>query len=354
MAWRRATIGFMQWLYFAVPVFALFCNTYVLLVRPARKRHKPPFRAANGGGALDDGSYAVRTHGDAERALLLVMAGHGNAAAARKLIRRVAEENKWRDILKRLDAMPAVTEKREPRDTARPYPKPADIGADDERLTVCPVCGMEDPIFLGAGTGTDALLMGWPAHRTCVEWLGNWKPAPPPYAPNPELIGYMEGGRRPCVGGTVATMPAPFTCERAMDKTAEAVTANLQALNAGQITLDELRERIVGAFGYPEMVITPPTGSAGSGGVACDCGMTFHGSVPDLDMSMEAHRTSGQHEQRLAYLNRMQQALPEPVSHMWCTCGKPFEGTPSAVKLAMDAHHSSGECPHGARHREAG
>lgn len=342
----------MQWLFFAVPVFALFFNTYVLLVRPARRRHRPPFRAANGGGALDDGSYPVRTHGDAERALLLVMAGHGNAAAARKLIRRIAEENKWRDILKQLDAMPPVTEKREPRDTTRPYPKPAGVNADDKRLPVCPVCGMEDPIFLGAGTGTDALLMGWPAHRTCVEWLGEWKPAPPPYRPNPDLIGYADRGQRSYVGGTVATMPAPFTCERAMDKTAEAVTANLQALNAGQITLDELRERIVGAFGYPQMTITATAASAGT--VTCDCGMSFSGNVADLDRSMEVHRTSGQHEQRLAYLNRMQQALPEPVSHMWCTCGKPFEGTTLAVKVAMDAHHASGECPHSARHREAG
>ena len=45
----------------------------------------------------------------------------------------------------------ASTERREPRDITRPYPKRVIVGPDDERLTTCPVCGMEDPLFLDGG-----------------------------------------------------------------------------------------------------------------------------------------------------------------------------------------------------------
>ena len=144
----------------------------------------------------------------------------------------------------------------------------------------------------------------------------------------------------------------PLTREWVMDRAAEAVRAQTDALKAGMITMDELRERIVGAFGIPEMVITATGADAGS--VTCDCGMCFNGTAVDLDRSMEAHRTSGQHEQRLAYVNRTSAAsslgkIPQPVQHMWCTCGQEFSGTPAGIRSVMDAHHASGECPHSAR-----
>ena len=40
----------------------------------------------------------------------------------------------------------------------------------DERLVICPVCGMTDPGNL------DGEVRGWPAHRSCQEWLGDWHP----------------------------------------------------------------------------------------------------------------------------------------------------------------------------------
>lgn len=213
-----------------------------------------------------------------------------------------------------------VSERREPRDLSRPYPKPADVGPDEEHLSVCPVCGMEDPLFLDGGPDTGEL-MGWPAHGTCLEWLGDWKPAPPPFRPDPELITY-----------TGAKVPA----------------AN------GMMTMDEFRE----GMERLSAVITTATGIPGpslapAGTRACDCGMCFSGTEADIKRSMDVHYSSLQHSNRLAYLNRMKQALPTPVTHMWCTCGKPFDGTPEGVKQAMDAHHASGECPHSARHREA-
>ena len=249
-------MGAMHWLFLAGPAFALFWNTYFLLVRPARKRHRD----------------------------------------------------------QRTEAAKPVPERREPRDTTRPYPRDRwTVRPDDERLSVCPVCGMNDELFLDGGPDQGDL-MGWPAHRTCAEWLGDWKA--------PQAVSNATGGFRIADGAPASSPPMtslpptaretrqmspapamPLTREWVMDRAAEAVRAQTDALKAGMITMDELRERIVGAFGIPEMVITATGADAGS--VTCDCGMCFNGTAADLDRSMEAHRTSGQHEQRAAYNDRM-------------------------------------------------
>lgn len=236
----------MQWLFLGVPVLALFWNTYFLLVRPVRKRRK--------------------------------------AEAA--------------------EAAGPVPERREPYDLSRPYPKPDGSGEDDERLGTCPVCGMDDPLQLDGGLFQGDCL-GWPAHATCIEWLGDWKPAPPPFRPNPELIGCVgaQNSARPVyLGGTAVTIPSPASIlpGQARDRSAEIVSGLASAQQAGMITMDELRERIVGAFGYPQFTITAD--SDGGGTVTCDCGMCFHGMPVEVDKSMEVHRTCGQHEQRMAYL----------------------------------------------------
>jgi hypothetical protein len=198
----------------------------------------------------------------------------------------------------RLEATKPAPERREPRDTSRPYPKPDSISPGDERLTVCPVCGMEDLLFLDGGPDQGDL-MGWPAHATCAEWLGDWVPAPAE-RPVPEYRYLGSAGTIPVhLGGTVATI---FTAGESINRSAVAIDQMTQAANAGMMTMDELRERIVGAFGIPEISIT--TTSADAGTATCDCGMSFSGIAVDLDRSMEAHRTSGQHEQRMAYLNR--------------------------------------------------
>ena len=62
-------------------------------------------RLASQGRALpgDPPSYPIETHEDAGNAVTLALSGHGNAAAAKKLIRRVARKEGWQDILDRLD-----------------------------------------------------------------------------------------------------------------------------------------------------------------------------------------------------------------------------------------------------------
>ena len=48
-------------------------------------------------------SYPIETHEDADNAVTLALSGHGNVAAAKKLIRRIASKEGWQDILDRLD-----------------------------------------------------------------------------------------------------------------------------------------------------------------------------------------------------------------------------------------------------------
>lgn len=71
----------------------------------------------------------------------------------------------------------AVSEPKIPRDKSRTYPRPK--GSRSKLNRVCPVCGT------GRETGDlDRRVLGWPAHRTCAEWLGDWKPA---FAPGAEF-----------------------------------------------------------------------------------------------------------------------------------------------------------------------
>lgn len=252
----------MYWPALAPALFAVLLNVYVFLVRPARGRQK-----------------AART-----------------------------------------EPPGLAPERREPRDTSRPYPCSRDISPDDPRLAVCPVCGMEDPLFLDGGP-TQTSFFGWPAHATCVEWLGKWEP---PLGPRP-MPKYWCAGTQAVpsgpvyLGGTAVTIPSPagMTPEQikelqaALDSfqpiapggwpitPARAVNDLTAAHQAGMITIDELRERIVGAFGYPQMSISATSSTTGT--ATCDCGMSFSGSAADLDRSMEVHRTSGQHEQAMAY-----------------------------------------------------
>jgi hypothetical protein len=63
---------------------------------------------------------------------------------------------------------------RRPRDLTRPVLRAAADLDDpaDPRLSVCPVCGMD-----GDEVTLDGQFAGaWPAHQTCMWWLGDWKP----------------------------------------------------------------------------------------------------------------------------------------------------------------------------------
>jgi len=56
-------------------------------------------------------SYPIETHEDADNAVTLALSGHGNVAAAKKLIRRIASKEGWQDILDRLDGKKDDAEK---------------------------------------------------------------------------------------------------------------------------------------------------------------------------------------------------------------------------------------------------
>jgi hypothetical protein len=59
-------------------------------------------RLAGEGRALSNLSYPVETHEDASNAVTLLLSGHGNVAAARRMVSRIARKEGWKDILERL------------------------------------------------------------------------------------------------------------------------------------------------------------------------------------------------------------------------------------------------------------
>jgi len=271
------------YLILGVPLFAVFWNLYWLVVRPERKRRR-------------------------------------KAALA-------------------VPAVPAP-EPRAPRDASRPYPRPK--GHRSKLNRVCPVCGT------GRETGNlDRRVLGWPAHRTCAEWLGDWNPVRPiPHVP-PEVVAELQQAldAYPAQGGSFGNWPLQLPAgDRTGMTSPEVKTCALLA--SGHITADEARERldreITGTFGVPPASLADLFTRW-----ACpDCGMEFTGTPPDLAASRAAHDEFGQCEQRRRKMAKATLVFPE-----YCTCGKSFTGTARENRRALDAHHASGECPHSAKGR---
>ena len=206
-------------------------------------------------------------------------------------------------------------EPRTPRDLDRPYPRPA--GGRRKPDKTCPVCGT------GAETTPlDGKVLGWRAHGSCAEWLGEWqpqRPVPLPYSPDKSLIGYMEKGQQ--LGD-----PGPIELANRRWRTAPNPAEREAAFDAlkNMIGLGETFAR-----------------------KACeDCGMEFSGTSIDLAASFQAHQVSGQCEQR-----RRKQA-PAAIDE-YCTCGMKFCGTPARIRVMLDEHHASGACPHSVKGRAA-
>ena len=70
-------------------------------------------RLRSQGRALSNLSYPVETHEDADNAVTLILSGHGDVGAARKMVRRVARKEGWQDILDRLDGKKLDGKKKE-------------------------------------------------------------------------------------------------------------------------------------------------------------------------------------------------------------------------------------------------
>jgi hypothetical protein len=247
---------------------------------------------------------------------------------------------------------------RVPRDLDRQYPRPK--GGRRKLDKTCPVCGT------GAETtALDGRILGWPAHASCAEWLGDWRPKAlaggGEYAAEPFTQGAFDSGPIPVgpvsrsggstiayMGGTVATVIG-WGGGAGGSSTYAPVTPEM--IMTGQISPDEARLRLnaemLGAYGVPGPDLG---GSAAWTRKACpDCGMEFSGTPADLAASFRAHEESGQCEQR-----RKKRAPAAPVFPEYCTCGwSTTIGTAQQNRRALDAHHASGECPHSVKGRAA-
>ena len=206
-----------------------------------------------------------------------------------------------------------------PVDTSRPYPRPK--GGRRKLDQTCPVCGTGDT------TGSlDGRVLGWRAHGSCAEWLGDWKPrrpAPPPFNPDRQLIGYVDqgqkGARSISVGGNLAgiasTGDAAVNLGGAGGGSRDDSANYVELVTNGRISADEARTRILG-----EMF-----GSFG---------------VPAASLGYDAT------EQRL-------KPPGAPVITEYCTCGYKFTGTAEWIRRELDIHHASGGCPHTAKGRQS-
>jgi hypothetical protein len=200
----------MSYLVLGVPLLSIFWSLYWLVVRPARKQRR--------------------------------------AALAPRLPEGFVPPS----------AALTPPEPKAPRDTSRTYPRP---GRTRSKLTrICPVCGMEDPGNL------DGKVLGWPAHRSCAEWLGDWRPA------RTSAVAGGEYATEPvwCQSGTTNTIvytgKSPVTALgggggaggsslNMVPWMAPGVMAVMEQVGNGLITPNEARERldreISAAFGMP-------------------------------------------------------------------------------------------------------
>ena len=200
-------------------------------------------------------------------------------------------------------------EPRTPRDLDRPYPRPA--GGRRKPDKTCPVCGT------GAETTPlDGKVLGWRAHGSCAEWLGEWqpqRPVPLPYSPDKSLIGYMEKGQR------TAWDPGPIEVGAA---TRQGTTNTIHCTGGTAITL-------------------------GGGGGTSEAVMDWlaKGSFP-IASEEDLRRARDAIEQR-------RKPPGAPVITEYCTCGTKFTGTPEWIRMRLDVHRASGACPHSVKGRAA-
>ena len=177
---------------------------------------------------------------------------------------------------------------REPRDTARPVLRDvADLeDPADPRLSVCPVCGMDGDEITLDGTFSGA----WPAHQTCMWWLGDW--APPDTTPAvprrvpPEALEVLaelraietfSGYRRlreqvaDALGIKGTEVDRQLSAAIRAGKVKEGGTGTLAA------QMSEGQDWVLQSFGVPRVIIAQPPAPVTEW---CICGQKFSGARP--------------------------------------------------------------------------
>ena len=152
-------------------------------------------------------------------------------------------------------------------------------------------------------------MLGWPAHRTCAEWLGDWKPSPPPFRPDPDLTGYAERGQKGTVSITVTSSPgAQVNVGGGAGGSGQTVIAFAspetpditEQVAAGLITADEARLRlnaeIFALWGVPPALLEDHTHKVGDP-IPIErcpwCGAQFAGTPDYLRGAYRMHRQRG-------------------------------------------------------------
>ena len=132
-----------------------------------------------------DGSvaYPVESHQDAENALAHIRLGHGNVKDAKRMLRRVAREEGWHDVLD------ALGEKADKAMAGNPAARPDGRSWSEARVSPSRVQG-------GASPAVDDHGAGMPA-------------GPPGYEPGPRELAYMHPSMR-----MAATSPQPLLSAR--------------------------------------------------------------------------------------------------------------------------------------------
>ena len=227
---------------------------------------------------------------------------------------------------------------RVPRDLDRPYPRPA--GGRRKLDKTCPVCGT------GAETTPlDGKVLGWRAHGSCAEWLGDWGPPSPQVAELQRALDGFKDHRVPVVamGGTAITVTnwtggAGGSSLDRMALTNSVAAVIRQQLAGGHVTVDEARDRIVTAFGVPGPVMGDAVDEAALGHLV---------ALQEMFLDSEARACRDAIEQR-------RKPPGKPVITEFCTCGTKFTGTPEWIRMRLDVHRASGACPHSVKGRATG
>ena len=179
-----------------------------------------------------------------------------------------------------------------PRDTSRPYPRPQGGRRKPDRT--CPVCGT------GRETGDlDGRVLGWRAHRTCAEWLGDWKPPDPEIAKLRQALDDAKSHKvlvlppgKPAVSITVENSPGAQVNVGG----GAGGTYTATAMTSVNEARERLNQEIIASWGVPPAILGQHTHKAGDPlpiERCPECGAQFCGTPEYLRSAYKLHLQRG-------------------------------------------------------------